>query len=209
MRLKRCRLRHGRVRWLLVLLFFCVSVTIISVITQNFSFLSKTKNTQMNCFHVNISCICHPLFARLRYNLILFIDWFYCPNKIYFGSKSFSWLYFLFVIFLFFCKIVKLDIKQEKNYSSWTATSEAQTHDLKIMRLTRCRLRHGRLRCLLVLRHFFVSVTIISVITQKFCFLSKTKNTQMNCFHVNISCICHPLFARLRYNLIFFIDWFY
>ena len=160
----------------------------------------------MNCFHVNISCICHPLFARLRYNLIFFIDWFYCPTKNYFGSKSFSWLYFLFVIFFL---IVKLDIKQEKNYSSWTATSEARTHDLKIMRLTRCRLRHGRLRWLLVLLLFCVSVTIISVITLKFSFLSKTKNTQMNCFHSNISCICHPLFVRLRYNLIFFIDWFY
>ena len=80
-------------------------------------------------------------------------------------------------------------------------------HDFEIMRLTRCRLRHSRVSCLLILRLFCVSVTIVSVIT-KFSFLSKTKNTQMNCFHLNICCICHPLFARLRYNPIFFIDWF-
>ena len=77
------------------------------------------------------------------------------------------------------------------------------------MILTRCRLRHGRVRCSLVLRIFYVSVTIISVITKKFSFFSKTKNTQMNCFCVNISCICLPLFAQLRKNLIFLMGWFF
>ena len=86
---------------------------------------------------------------------------------------------------------------------------ELTTLRLWDLRAAVCRLRHGCMRCLFVLRHFCVSVTIFSLITQKLCFFSKTKNTQMNCFNVNISCIWHPLFARLRYNLIFFVDWFY
>ena len=77
------------------------------------------------------------------------------------------------------------------------------------MSLARCRLRHSRVRCLLILRLLCVSVTIVSVITKKFSFFSKTKNSQMNCFCVNISCICHPLFVRLRKNLIFLMGWFF
>ena len=76
------------------------------------------------------------------------------------------------------------------------------------MILKRCRLCHGRVGCLFILRVFFASVPIISVIAQKFSSFPKTKNTQMNCLHLNISCICHPLFARLRENLIFLMGWF-
>ena len=80
--------------------------------------------------------------------------------------------------------------------------------DLNIMRLTRYRLCHGRVACLFILWVFFASVPIISVIAQKSSSFPKTKNTQMNCLHLNISCICHHLFARLRENLICLLGWF-
>ena len=71
-------------------------------------------------------------------------------------------------MFFLFPDSSKFDESKGKSFS-WTATCEARTHDLKILRL---------LRCAMVAYIFvgsltrFVCVPIISVIAQKFIFFS-------------------------------------
>ena len=60
-------------------------------------------------------------------------------------------------------------IKSKGKSFSWTATNGAHTHDFKIVSLTRCRLCHGHVHCLLILWHFLSAPNIL-VSAQKFSF---------------------------------------
>ena len=75
-----------------------------------------------------------------------------------------------FCVLFFSCFSIFHNSIQSKGRSfSWTATNGAHTHDFKIVSLTRCRLRHGHVHCLLIL-WLFLSAPNLLVSAQKFSF---------------------------------------
>ena len=144
----------------------------------------------MNCFHVNISCICHPRFARLRAILIFVMGW-YLFELTTMNLVLNALIEYKFCVFFSYFLIINDSIKSQRrsfflNCDLWGSNSGP----LRLWNLSAAIFAffiHGLallLDNLIILKNCFIMkvTTITESAREKFCWSKFSYYETLNCF---------------------------